>query len=185
MAQSIQARARSLAILLIAFSVASLGSQQTLAQSAPPTKVSFEVHAQNSKFTQQLTLDVGDVPGHTVRLFEILRTFPENPPGFAGVQVKNYWTRGESDTMGGNGLVLAYYVFNMANGEKIFGKFEDVAQAAGQSSTTRTVVGNLVFTGGTGKLRRIRGTLRVLTDVDISKGLNDTKCEGQYWMEKE
>jgi hypothetical protein len=185
MDQSIQAHARGLVASLIVCSVALLGGPAAWSQSQQKAKVSFEVPAQNSKYTQQHTMNVGDMPGHTFRLFEIQRTFPKDPPMFAGVQVKDYWTRGESDTVGGNGPVLAYYVFNMANGDKMFGRYEGIAQAtAGPSSDERTVVGNLVLTGGTGKLRGIRGTLRALTDVNISKGVNDTKYEGEYWVEE-
>ncbi|TDG16612.1 hypothetical protein EYW47_40280 [Paraburkholderia silviterrae] len=148
--------------------------------------MAFEVHEQNSKYTQQHTLDIGDVPGHTIRLFELHRTFPDDPPAFAGVAVKDYWARGESESLGGNGPVFTYTLFNMANGDKIFGRFDGVAQAtAGQSADKRTVVGTVVLTGGTGKMRGIRGTLHVLTNVDLSKGLNNTRYEGEYWMEKE
>ncbi|MBN3789171.1 hypothetical protein G3N94_20055 [Burkholderia sp. Ac-20353] len=176
---------RRLAVLLVVCSVALLGSPVAWSQSQQKTKVSFEVPGKNSKYTQQHTLDVGDMPGHAVRLFEISRTFPEDPPVFAGVPVKDYLTQGRSDTVGGNGPVVAYYIFSMANGDKVFGKYEGIAQApASQSPNKRTVVGNLVLTGGTGKLRQIRGTFRVLTDVDVSTGLNDTKYEGEYWMEK-
>jgi hypothetical protein len=67
----------------------------------------------------------------------------------------------------------------------MFGRIDGVAQAtAGQSADKRTVVGNLVLTGGTGKMRGIRGTLHVLTNVDLSKGLNDTGYEGEYWIKK-
>ena len=74
----------------------------------------------------------------------------------------------------------------MANGDKIFGRFDGIAQATvGQAADRRSVVGNLVLTGGTGKMRGIRGTLHVLTKVDLSKGSNDTKYDGEYWMEKD
>jgi hypothetical protein len=166
--------------------VALLASPAAWSQAAQRTKIAFQVHEQNSKYTQQHTLDIGDVPGHTMRLFELHRTFPDDPPAFAGVAVKDYWSRGESDTLGGNGPTLAYAIFNMANGDRIFGRFEGVAQAtAGQPADRRMVVGNLVLTGGTGKMRGIRGTLRVLSNVDLSKNLNDTRYEGEYWMEKE
>ena len=140
------------AVLLSICCVALLASPAAWSQSAQRTKIAFEVHEQNSKYTQQYSLDIGDVPGHTIRLFELHRTFPDDPPDFAGVAVKDYWSRGESESLGGNGPVFTYSVFNMANGDKIFGRFDGVAQAtAGQSADKRTVVGNLVLTGGTWK----------------------------------
>jgi hypothetical protein len=174
------------AVLLSICCGALLASPAAWSQAAQRTKIAFEVHAQNSKYTQQHSLDIGDMPGHTIRLFELHRTFPDDPPAFAGVAIKDYWSRGESESLGGNGPVFTYSVFNMANGDKIFGRFDGVAQAAaGHSADKRTVVGNLVLTGETGKMRGIRGTLHVLTNVDLSKGLNDTRYEGEYWMEKE
>jgi hypothetical protein len=74
----------------------------------------------------------------------------------------------------------------MENGDKIFGKYEGTAQGtAGPSSGKRTIVGNLLLTGGTGKLRNIRGVVHVVTIADPAKGFNDTKLEGEYWMEKD
>ncbi|WP_207003332.1 hypothetical protein [Trinickia mobilis] len=100
--------------------------------------------------------------------------------------MKDQWSRGESDTVSGNDPVLSYVVFDMANGDKVFGRYEGTAQATtSQSTEKRTVVGNLVLTGGTGKLRGIHGTIHVLTDTDLSKELNDTKFEGEYWMERD
>ena len=40
----------------------------------------FDVSAENTKYTQQHIIDVGDVPGHQVRVFEIHRTYPSNAP---------------------------------------------------------------------------------------------------------
>jgi hypothetical protein len=148
------------------------------------TTISFNASAENSKYTQQHELDVGDMPGHVIRLFEIQRTFAQDPPVFAGVRAKDSITRGQTDLVGTNGSVIAYTVFNMENGDKIFGRYQGTAQGTvGESSGKRTVVGNLLLTGGTGKLRGIHGTLHVTTVANPSKGLNETKFEGEYWME--
>ena len=45
----------------------------------------FMVAAENTKYTQQHTIDVGDVSGHQVRLFEIRRTYPSNAPVINGM----------------------------------------------------------------------------------------------------
>jgi hypothetical protein len=39
--------------------------------------VSFKAPAENSKFTRQLNIEVGDVPNHIVRIFEVLTTYPQ------------------------------------------------------------------------------------------------------------
>ncbi|MGU7773317.1 hypothetical protein ACV229_24455 [Burkholderia sp. MR1-5-21] len=148
--------------------------------------LTFQTPAQNTQYTQQLTLDVGDIPGHQLRTYEIHRTYPKDPPVFAGVPVKDSWVRGGSDWVSGNGGVLSYYVFNLENGDKIFGKLEATAQAAGgKSEGRRNVVGNLLLTGGTGKFRGIRGVLHYTTIVDPAKGYNESKTEGEYWFDKD
>jgi hypothetical protein len=42
--------------------------------------VSYTAAAENTKYPQQLNIDVGDVPNHVVRIFEIHRAYPNNPP---------------------------------------------------------------------------------------------------------
>jgi hypothetical protein len=67
-------------------------------------RVSFKAPAENSKYTQQSTIDVGDVPGHQVRVFEIHRSYPSNPPMINGVALKEQFQRGTSDFTDYNGL---------------------------------------------------------------------------------
>src|SRR5262245_20319533 len=72
--------------------------------------VSYKVGAENSKYTQQQFLDVGDVAGHQVRSFEIYRTFPTNAPVINGIKMKEQWTRGISDYVDSNGTATTYNV---------------------------------------------------------------------------
>ena|ERR1700730_2347199 len=65
--------------------------------------ISYKVSAENSKYTQQHVIDVGDVPGHQVRVYEIYRSFPNNAPVINGLKVKETWTRATSDYTDGNG----------------------------------------------------------------------------------
>jgi hypothetical protein len=88
-----------LGITLSAFSLFSLAvALPTNDAAAQQTqRVSFKTPAANTKYTQQHFVDVGDVPGHQVRVFEIHRTFPNDPPVINGVKLKEQWTRGTSD----------------------------------------------------------------------------------------
>jgi hypothetical protein len=98
-------------------------------------RVSFKVDAANSKFTQQLFIDVGDVPGHQVRALEIYRGFPNNPPEVNGLKLKETWTRGLSDYTDNNGHNTTYGVWVLENGDKFFVRSDTVAQSpAGASS---------------------------------------------------
>ena len=57
-------------------------------------QTSWKVPEANTKYTQRLNIDVGDVPGHVVRIFEIQRKFadplslPERELWKAGIAAK-------------------------------------------------------------------------------------------------
>jgi hypothetical protein len=85
-----------------------------------PNHVSYKFLPENTKFTQQNIIDVGDAPGHQVRIIEIHRTFPTNPPMFNGLKLVEQWSRGTSDYIDNNGSATTYGVFIMENGDKFF-----------------------------------------------------------------
>src|ERR671918_912221 len=60
-------------------------------------KMSWVVPAANAKYTAQHTIDVGDVPGHQVRILELHRTFPDAEPNCEGLKLVEQWLRGYSD----------------------------------------------------------------------------------------
>src|ERR1700676_1810777 len=86
--------------------------------------ISYEVSGDNSKYTLLQILDVAEMSGHSLTLYELHRTFPKDSPMFAGVHLKDQWLRGTTDTVDGNGTVIGYAVYNLENGDKIFGKFD-------------------------------------------------------------
>jgi hypothetical protein len=58
----------------------------------------FKTPAANTKYLQQHIIDVGDVPGHQIRVFEIQRTYPpESARVINGLKLKEYYTRAVSD----------------------------------------------------------------------------------------
>jgi hypothetical protein len=80
----------------------------------------FKVAAENTKYTQQHAIDVGDVSGHQVRLFEIHRTYPSDAPVINGMKIVESWTRGISDYTNNNGEGTIFGVYVLENGDKIF-----------------------------------------------------------------
>jgi hypothetical protein len=66
-------------------------------------RVSYKISAENSKFTQQLNIDAGDLPNHIVRVYEVRRTFPNDAPIINGLKLVEEWNRGTADLAGGNG----------------------------------------------------------------------------------
>jgi hypothetical protein len=47
----------------------------------------------DTRYTQEHIIDVGDVPGHQVRVYEISWTYKKGELAFDGVEVKEAWTR--------------------------------------------------------------------------------------------
>ena len=80
---------------LLRLTVASLiGLCATFIAAQEKQTVSFNIPPENSKYTQQRFIDVGDTPGHQVRVFELHRTFPSNRPVINGIKLAEMWARG-------------------------------------------------------------------------------------------
>src|SRR5438046_2650172 len=80
---------KTMGTLIMVVSIAVI-TVPVVAQTKRP--IAYNSLAANSKFTQQHALDVGDVPGHQVRIYEHHRTYPTDPPVFDGVHVTPYTT---------------------------------------------------------------------------------------------
>jgi hypothetical protein len=142
--------------------------------------VSFKAPAENSKFTQQLNIEVGDVPNHIVRIFEVHTTFPNNAPVINGMKLVESWTRGIGDRVDGQGPATQYAVYVMENGDRLSARFDAVVlNAAGKFTSTQ--VGSI--TGGTGKLSSIHGAVQILTNFDF-KGFNESQTDIDYTISK-
>ena len=92
--------------------------------------VSFKASAENSTYPRQLDLDVGDVPNHSVRAFEVHFNYANDAPVINGLKVVEAWGRGLSDCTDGNGSNVVYNVIVMENGDKIFTRLTGVAWKA-------------------------------------------------------
>ena len=100
-------------------------------------KLSYKVDAGDTKYTQRHELDVGDVAGHQLTVFEIHRTFPSNAPVINGLKLKEIWTRGYSDYLDRNGLSTNYGVYVLENGDRFYTLSNTMGQAdaAGKRAT--------------------------------------------------
>jgi hypothetical protein len=172
-----------LALALMAIVVMSAFGTVALAQEKQ--KFSFKTPPGVTKYEQQHAIDVGDVQGHQVRVLSLHSVFTQEAPVYEGVKVKESWLRALTDYMEGNGRGAGYTISILENGDKIFGRWEGVTQttvSANGSKVTRT---NSIttLTGGTGKFKGIRGTLRGIATTDF-KAVSDASAEGEYWVEK-
>jgi hypothetical protein len=138
--------------------------------------------AENSKYTQQQVVEVGDIPGHQVRVFEIHRTFPTNPPVINGLKLTETWTRGISDYIDNTGTSTNYTAYVFENGDKFFTRVGLVAQSVGPGKFTNSTAGTI--TGGTGKLLGIRGIVRSSGTAEPKAGVNENQTDIEYWIEK-
>jgi hypothetical protein len=143
--------------------------------------VSFKTPAENSKYVQQLNVDVGDAPNHILRIFEIHYTYPNNAPVINGLKLVEAWTRGTADYIDGNGPDPLYIVFVMENGDKFFARTDGVVQNA-SGKRTATQVGSI--TGGTGKFAAIHGIVRLVAIIDPQAGFNESQTDIEYSIGK-
>ena len=143
-------------------------------------KISYKVGAENTKYPQRHTLEVGDQPGHTLGLYEIHRAFGANAPVVNGLKLKETWTRGYSDYLDNNGLSTNYQIFVAENGDRFFVAARTMGQADATGKRTTVSVGEI--TGGTGKFAGMKGITRAQGASDGKRGFNETNTEIEYWF---
>ncbi len=165
------------AFILVCLAVG-LPTKDALAQE----RLRFRVGAENTKYTQQHAIDVGDVAGHQVRVFEVKRVYPSDPPVINGMKMVESWTRGISDYTNNNGEATTYGVYVFDNGDKFFTRGSLVAMQGPEArNLTATTVGPI--TGGTGAFARINGMARITTLADPKTGMNEAQIiEIDYWL---
>ena len=144
-------------------------------------KVSDEATAANSKYTQQHVLDVGDVPGHRIRIYELHRAYANDKPNCenlkrTGVEPRLFRLHRSQWPNLGIGRYL------VQNGDKIFSQFDGTSQTtvAPDGSKKSTFTGVAGYTGGTGLYQGVRGDLKLNVVFDLDKNVNLLKTEGEY-----
>jgi hypothetical protein len=127
-------------------------------------RIFFHASGENSKYTKQYAIDVPDMPGHQVRIYEIRRVFPTNPPIVNGLAIKEVWTRGMADYTEDNGHGSLYSEYVMENGDRFFSFASVNAQKIGFDETFPTRLDTLpVEQGSWRELKGSCGQRRELT----------------------
>jgi hypothetical protein len=142
--------------------------------------VFFKSLAENTKYTQQMMLDVGHMPGHQLRLFEIHRTYPNDPPVINGLKLVEQWTRGTSDSIDNNGSGMTYGTYVMENGDAFYVRSMAVTQSPGPGILAPMVTG--IITGGTGKLAGMQGLVLTAGTAQPAAGVNQIQTDIEYWF---
>jgi len=141
-------------------------------------KIFWKTQPGSVQYTQRHVLDVGDVPGHQVVLFEVHFDGKDTDVAYDGVKVVEAWQRGQSDLVNGTGRSWSYLVSLLENGDKVFSRLETMVQ------TTIPVFTVSTLTGGTGKFKGLRGSLRTTGFTNLKTGLStEAVWEGEYWIE--
>jgi hypothetical protein len=144
--------------------------------------VAFDAPASGNKYTQMHILDVGDVPEHKLRLYELVRSYGGKDQIIEDVVLKEAVIRATSDLTDLNGLGRSYVEYRMENGDKIFARGYFLNHKLANSDRLKNLT-ELDITGGTGKFRGIRGIVRADTVAD-GKAFNQNRTEFEYWFEK-
>jgi hypothetical protein len=152
-------------------------------QAVAQQHVSVKNSAENAKYIVSQNVDIGDIPNHIVRIFEIRRTFPNNTPVINGLKVVEEWDRGVVELIDGNGSAAPnYIIYTMENGDKLFTRIASLVQTTPDGKLTISTVGYI--TGGTGKLAGIQGTVRGSANTDYKTGFNESQVDIEYSIGK-
>ncbi len=149
-------------------------------------KFSYERSADSSEYIQQQRIDVGDISGHQIRVYELKSVYKDDSVKFLGVPVTEEWNRAFSDYTNTNGRHFGYCVYVLKNGDKIHCHLDGTTQAAINSDGAKSISfsGITTLTGGTGRFRGIRGTLRYSGFYDPVANRSGDKTDGEYWIEE-
>lgn len=133
--------------------------------------------AQCGKPDVQQKVDVPDHPGHFLSISQAKCTWTK-PMELAGMQNKDGVNSGADDVHGNTASSHGYYVDNMANGDKAYVHFQGTASMKEGTST-----GKWSYTGGTGKLKGLKGqgTYKGKAAEDGSVAFD---VEGEYTLPK-
>jgi hypothetical protein len=156
----------------------SIGSEARAQQKYPISQPANAI----SKFTQEHIIEVGDLPGHRLRVYQVQNDYPENDLAFAGVLVKQMLSNGISDSVNGSGSFTAYNVFTLADGNKVFVHVTGTTQRDSAGGNRSTSVEN--FVGGTGKFKGIRGQMRNTLQRAPGASSLTVQVTGEYWIEE-
>jgi len=154
-------------------------------------KISWTAKAEHTKYTFQHSFEIPDISGHVLRLYELRSTWPDGgAPTIQGEKVVEAISRATSDRVAGNGLVRGYTIWRFENGDQVFQEYSNTVQTVANpdQSAKTTFVGTYVMTGGTGKLKGIKGVGRfsglAVLNPEGKVGRTEYSAEGEYWFEK-
>lgn len=170
-------------IACLAAVLAFAGVPDALAQDI--CKRTIDLNSAVSEYTEQHVLDVGDLAGHQIRIFELHRTFPDIESNCEDLKQTASVSYGYSDYINRSGRAWGYSVDTFENGDKIYSSFSGTSHTEiNEDGVLRsTYTGTTTYTGGTGIYQGIRGNSRAKIIFDLEANLNVGEFEMEYWLE--
>jgi hypothetical protein len=129
---------------------------------------------------EQHALEVGDRPNHSLTIAEGKCTWTK-PLEIAGTKSKDDIGTGFGDVTGNKSQEHGYVVGTWANGDKSFVRTQ--GSAVLKSGTIESADGTSSFTGGTGKLKGIKGK-GTYKGTGAPDGTVTYEVEGEYKLPK-
>ena len=124
----------------------------SLAAAAGAAKISGTI--QCGKADPAHMVEVSDEPGHSMGVSKVNCTWPK-PLEIAGLKSKDGVSIATDDTKGGKSAGHGTHVSTMDNGDKFYCKFQGNGMV--KDGAMQSDAGTWSFTGGTGKLKGIKG----------------------------
>src|SRR4051794_20600187 len=137
-----------------------------------------------SEYIQEKIIDVGDRPGHQLRVYELKNDYPDRDFEFAGVKVKNSIVKGVSDYTNWSGSFTTYTVYALEDGSEIH------SRGTGTTQSTMGAEGKRVafkfsfvenYLGGTKKFKGIRGQQTGSGERAAGANSITQRSSGEYW----
>jgi len=138
------------------------------------------------QYLQQHAIDVEDVPGHQVRVFEVRNSYPAKDLVFGGVAVKESLVRGMSDYINFSGPYMQYTVYLLEDGNKVFGRGTGSSQSSTQPDGSQSIKFSFTenFVGGTGRFKGIHGQVRGSGERVPGGKSASYQLSGEYWLDE-
>jgi hypothetical protein len=130
------------------------------------------------KADEQHAIEVGDRPGHVLVVVKFSCTWT-TPIEMAGIKSKSYIGTVTSDASGEKSQERGYVVVTMDNGDKTYLRFQGAGTT--KAGGAHSGEGTWSYTGGTGKLRGLKGKGTYKSSGATAEETED-QVEGDYTL---
>jgi hypothetical protein len=148
--------------------------------------LAYGLDASATRSARHYRVEVGDVPRHELRVFDLTRKFTRGEPVIDGVRVTESQERGVADLVDQDGSERAYVIYVLEDGNRVFGRYDGTVRTRRWPDGSRhyDVRGTIELTGGTGRFEAIRGTVTVWQAHDPGADSSQGGAQGEYWFER-